>query len=102
MPRHTEPLSDTAIRNAKAKSSPYKLFDGGGLFVLVTTAGGKLWRLKYRVGGTEKLLSIGVYPDVSLREARRRRDDARELIAKGLDPVEQKKAAKAEAVCVAL
>ena len=101
MPRHTKPLTDTDIRNAKPKSSPYKLFDGDGLFMLATPAGGKLWRLKYRLGGKEKLLSLGVYPGVSLKEARRRRDEARELIAKGIDPGEQKKQAKAAAVAEA-
>jgi len=55
MPRTTEPLTDMVIKNAKPKSRPYKLFDGGGLFLLVSPAGGKLWRLKYRLGGMEKL-----------------------------------------------
>jgi len=96
MPRHTEPLTDTAIRNAKTKDKPYKLFDGKGLFMLVTVAGGKLWRLKYRLEGKEKFLSLGVYPDVGLKEARHRRDEARELIAKGIDPGEQKKQSKVE------
>ena len=67
MPRHTEPLSDTAIRNAKPKDVAFKLFDGGGLFLLVTPTGGKLWRLKYRFGGTEKLLSLGVYPPLGFK-----------------------------------
>jgi integrase len=98
MPRTTEPLTDTVIRNAKPKGKPYKLFDGGGLFVLITTAGGKLWRLKYRIGGAEKLLSLGVYPDVGLKEARSRREEARGLVAQGADPGERKKEAKAAAI----
>lgn len=92
------PLSDTSIRNAKAQTKPLKLFDGGGLFLLVTPAGGKWWRLKYRYGGKEKLLSLGVYPDVGLKDARRRRDDARGLLADGIDPGEQRKEIKAAAV----
>ena len=89
------PLSDSALRNAKAQSKPVKLFDGGGLFLLVTPAGGKWWRLKYRVGGKEKLLSMGIYPAVGLQEARKRRDEARERLAQGIDPSEHKRAVKA-------
>jgi integrase len=98
MPRRVKPLTDKDIQNAKPKGKPYSLFDGGGLFLLVAPAGGKWWRLKYRLGGKEKLLSLGVYPDVSLKEARRRRDDTRELIAKGIDPSVERKEAKAAAV----
>ena len=101
MPRITEPLTDAAIRNAKPKKKTCKLFDGGGLFVLITATGSKLWRLKYRLGGKEKLLSLGVYPEVGLKEARRRRDEAREQIAQGIDPGEQKKEAKALAAAEA-
>ncbi len=64
------PLSDTAIRTAKPTDKPYKLADEKGLFLLVTPAGGKWWRLKYRFGGKEKLLSLGTYPDVGLKDAR--------------------------------
>ena len=98
MPRRTEPLTDTTIRNAKPGSKPYKLFDGAGLFVLVAPTGGKLWRLKYRLGGKEKFLALGIYPDVGLKEARRRRDEAREMVAQGIDPGERKKEAKTAAV----
>ena len=77
-------LSDTAIRAAKPGPRPVKLFDANGLFLLLQSSGGKLWRLKYRYAGTEKKLSIGRYPDVGLKEARRRRDEAREMLAKGL------------------
>lgn len=70
-------LTDTAIRNAKPKTKPRKLFDSAGLYVLLTPAGGKLWRLKYRIGGKEKLLTLGQYPETPLKEARKRRDGAR-------------------------
>ena len=79
-------LTDTAVRNAKAKEKPYKLGDSGGLFVIVRPNGAKWWRLKYRFGGKEKQLSLGVYPDVSLHQARRRRDEHRQLLADGVNP----------------
>ena len=96
-------LTDTAIRNAKPKSRPYKLADEKGLFLLVSQSGGLLWRLKYRVNGVdldgqakrvEKLLSLGSYPDVSLKAARERRDAAREQQASGVDPAELKQREK--------
>jgi len=87
-------LTDTAIRNAKAKEKPYKLSDAGGLFLLVTPAGGRLWRVKFRVGGKEKLLSLGGWPDVSLANARKERDKAREALAGGADPAREKQLAK--------
>lgn len=80
------PLTDTAIKNAKHGLKPIKLFDERGLFLLLQPSGGKLWRLKYRILGIEKKLSLGVYPDVSLKEARKRRDEARTLLANGADP----------------
>ena len=83
-------LTDVAIKNAKAREKPYKMGDAGGLFLLVQPSGGKLWRLKYRVDGREKKLGIGTYPEVSLAEARKRRDDARELLAAGKDPSREK------------
>ena len=89
------PLSDTAIRNAKPQNKPYKMYDAGGLFLIITPAGGKWWRLKYRLGGKEKLLSLGTYPETGLKEARGKREDARRLIAQGIDPSAQKKAVKA-------
>ncbi|MDN7458177.1 tyrosine-type recombinase/integrase [Burkholderia cenocepacia] len=88
------PLTDIAIRNAKAGDKPQKLFDAGGLFLLVTPAGQRYWRFKYRIAGKEKLLALGVYPDVSLQAARKKRDDAREKLASGIDPGEAKKADK--------
>src|SRR3546814_5584132 len=86
-------LTDTAIRNAKPRSKPYKLGDSLGLLLLVQPSGGKRWRLKYRVDGREKKLGIGTYPEVSLIEARRRRDEARELIAAGKDASREKQPA---------
>lgn len=89
------PLTDTAIRNAKPATKPVKLADEKGLFLLVTPRGGKWWRHKYRFAGKEKLLSFGTYPDIGLKEARQRRDDARKLLAAGVDPGEHRKAHKA-------
>jgi integrase len=89
------PLTDVTVRTAKPRDKTYKLSDSGGLYLEVTPAGGKRWRWKYRVGGREKLLSMGVYPDVPLAAARARRDDARKLLANGVDPSVQRKAAKA-------
>ena len=90
-------LTDVAIRNAKPKEKPYKLGDALGLYLLVQPTGGKLWRLKYRVAGKEKKLGLGIYPDVSLAEARKRRDDARETVAAGKDPSQEKQRNKARA-----
>ena len=88
------PLTDTAIRSAKPKDKTFKLFDGGGLYLEVNPAGGKWWRWKYRFGGKEKRLSFGVYPDVSLKLAREKRDAARQQFAAGTDPAEARKAEK--------
>ena len=77
MPKRITPLTDTKVRTIKPAGKPQKLFDGGGLFLLVTPTGGKLWRLKYRFGGIEKLLTVGTYPQTSLAEARQKRDEAR-------------------------
>ncbi|MDP1637597.1 MAG: integrase arm-type DNA-binding domain-containing protein [Candidatus Nitrotoga sp.] len=89
------PLTDTAIRNAKPGAKPAKLFDERGLFLIVTPAGGKWWRFRYKFDDKEKLLSLGVYPDVGLKDARQRRDDVRKLLADGIDPGENRKAMKA-------
>lgn len=91
------PLTDIAIRTAKPRQKAYKLFDMQGLFVLVQPSGGKLWRLKYRFGGVEKKLSLGTYPLVSLRDARKKRDDARDLLADGKDPSFEKQREKLRA-----
>ena len=80
------PLSDTAIKNAKPRDKQYKLFDADGLFLIIAQNGGKWWRFKYRIEGKEKLLSLGTYPETSLKEARAKRDEVRTLIAKGEDP----------------
>ena len=96
------PLSDTSVRNAKAQDKALKLFDGGGLFLFVSPAGGKLWRLKYRFQGKEKLLALGAYPDISLKDARKKRDEAKELLAKDIDPAEVKREAKATAAALEL
>jgi len=89
------PLSDAAVRNAKPIGRPIKLFDERGLFLLISPAGGKWWRFRYRFGGKHKMLSMGVYPDVSLRDARERREAARKLLANNIDPGEERKAVKA-------
>lgn len=90
-------LTDIAIRKAKPGAKPIKLTDGAGMFLLVTPAGGKLWRLKYRIDGREKLLSIGAYPELSLADARKRRDEARAMIASGKDPSREKQRKKTRA-----
>ena len=93
-------LTDTAIRNAKPKEKPYKLADEKGLFLLVHPNGGRYWRFKYRFVGKEKLLALGIYPDVSLKEARERRDNARKQVAADIDPGQHRKALKAaKATC---
>ena len=89
------PLNDRQIRNAKPAAKPYKLADGGGLYLAVTPAGGKLWRLDYAINGKRKTLSIGKYPAVSLLEARQAAEQARADLAKGIDPAAVKKQAKA-------
>ncbi len=92
------PLTDVTVRTAKPKSKPYKLSDGGGLFLLVQPSGGKWWRYKYRFTGKEKLLALGGYPDVSLADVRERHSQARKALAAGNDPGEVKKEAKRLAV----
>ena len=84
-------LNDVAIRAAKPGPKPMKLSDDRGLFLLVQPSGGKLWRLKYRIAGKEKKLSLGRYPDVALKDARERGAEARKLIAAGIDPSEKKR-----------
>nr|WP_051554208.1 integrase arm-type DNA-binding domain-containing protein [Desulfobulbus elongatus] len=97
MPRKITPLTDIRVKSIKPQTTNIKLFDGGGLFLLVTPSGGKLWRLKYRFGGTEKLLTLGTYPQTSLLEARGRRTEARTLLDRGIDPGAVRKAQKAAA-----
>jgi integrase len=87
-------LTDVKVRNTKPQAKPYKITDGDGLFLLVKPSGSKYWRLKYFFAGKEKLLALGVYPDVGLIDARQRRDAARKTLADGIDPGEAKKEAK--------
>jgi integrase len=91
-------LTDAAIRKAKPVEKPYKLADSSGLYLLINPNGSKWWRFKYRVGGKEKLLALGTYPDTGLADARAKRDDARKLLAASIDPGEQRKAVKAAGV----
>lgn len=93
------PLTDLALRRAKPTEKTQKLFDGGGLYLEISPKDGRWWRLKYRFDGKEKRLALGVYPDVPLALARQRREDARQMLARGIDPSEHRKAvaqAKAE------
>ena len=85
------PLTDTAIRNAKPGRKPFKLSDGGGLFLLIEPRGSKLWRMAYRHAGKQKTLAFGIYPIVDLADARSRRDAARKLLDDGVDPSVQRK-----------
>jgi len=88
------PLTDTEVRKAKVQKKAYRLPDGRGLFLLVTPAGGKLWRWKYRHEGAEKVMTFGAYPDVPLADARERHTAARKLLATGVDPMAERKAEK--------
>ena len=90
-------LTAVEIRNAKPRGNRYKLFDGAGLYLEVNPNGARYWRLKYRFGGKEKRLALGVYPRVSIAEARERRDNAQRLLRDGGDPGAVKQAAKREA-----
>jgi len=106
MPKRVPELSPSAVANAKPEAKPYKLTDGGGLFLLVQPSGAKWWRWKYRRPdtGKENTLSLGTYPEVSLRIARERRGSARAQVAAGIDPGEKRheaKAAKIEAATAA-
>lgn len=88
-------LTDTEIRRSRPGDKPYRLADGQGLFLLVTSTGGRLWRWKYRFEGKEKLMALGQYPDVRLADARDRLVEARRLLASGVDPMATRKAEKA-------
>lgn len=87
-------LTDVKVKTAKPKEKPYKLADGGGMYLLINANGSKYWRMKYRFAGKEKMLSIGVYPDISLADAREKRNEARKILANGGDPGETKKGEK--------
>jgi hypothetical protein len=84
-------LTDTQVKNAKPRARPYKLGDGGWLYLLVKPSKAKLWRMAYRYHGREKLLALGAYPEVSLKEAREKRDAEKEKLRKGFDPSEARK-----------
>jgi len=89
-------LNDVTVRKAKPEAKPRKLSDGGGLYILIHPNGGKYWQLAYRFVGKQKTLALGVYPDVSLAAARKRRDEAREMLANSIDPGEAKQTQKRE------
>jgi integrase len=90
-------LTDAAVRNAKPGQKPYKLTDGGGLFLLVQPNGGKLWRYKFRLNGKEGLHSLGAYPDINLAAARDLHRAARTQVANGVNPVQSRQAERAQA-----
>lgn len=98
MPRLAKPLTETQIKSAKAREKNYKLFDGGGLYIEVPSVGSKRWRFKYSFDGREKLLALGIYPEVTLAEARDHREQARRLVRNGQDPSALRKAAKPQAI----
>ncbi|HXA47591.1 MAG TPA: Arm DNA-binding domain-containing protein [Burkholderiaceae bacterium] len=90
MPKLASPLVDSQPQNALPKSKPYKLSDGGGLYLLINTDGTKYWRMDYRFAGIRRTLSLGKYPSVSLVGARKLRTSARSLIDEGKDPLESR------------
>lgn len=94
-------LTELAIKKAKPRIKPYKLSDGGGMYLLIQPTGSKWWRLKYRFGGKEKMLSFGVYPDLGLPDAREQREQARKLLANDTDPGVLKKEIKQASLRVA-
>ncbi|MDE1568045.1 Arm DNA-binding domain-containing protein [Aquabacter sp. P-9] len=95
------PLTDTAVRNAKGKEMPYKLGDGGWLFLLVNPDGRRYWRLSFRFAGKQKTLALGTYPTVSLAEARKRRDTIKKQLAGGIDASVARQAEKRTAAVAA-
>lgn len=84
-------LTDRQLIALKPKAKPYRIFDGGGLHIYLSSAGGKLWRMTYRFNGVTRLLSFGAYPAVTLKMARDCRDETKSLIARGIDPSDHKK-----------
>lgn len=92
------PLTDVEVRSARPREKAYRLADGLGMYLEVSPTGGKYWRFKYRFAGKEKRLALGVYPDVSMKDARARRDEARRLLANGVDPGIERKVQKAASV----
>jgi hypothetical protein len=94
MPKLATPLLDIQPKNAKPQAKPYKLFDGGGMYLLVNPDGSKYWRMSYKFEGTERLLAFGKYPEISLANARKQRTAARESINSGIDPSQAKRIEK--------
>lgn len=94
-------LTARQISTAKHQDKPYKLSDGGGMYLLVNPNGSRYWRLKYRYAGKEKLLALGVYPDVTLADARNKRNEAKRVLAAGADPSDVKQSIK-EAKAIAM
>lgn len=94
MARTTIPLTATQIKNAKSKEKDYKLFDGGGLFLLIAKTGAKSWRLKYRLNNKGKVIALGIYPSTSLKDVREKREEYKSLIEKGINPIDEKKKEK--------
>jgi hypothetical protein len=88
-------LTKLQVEHAKPRAKPYKMFDGRGLYLEVSPSGARGWRFKYRIGGKEKRISLGVYPDVGLKDARDRLDEVRKQVAANIDPSERRKAEKA-------
>lgn len=95
MPKRVVPLTDTQVKNAKPKDKPWRLFDGGGLHLLINPDGSKYWRLKYLLHGKEKRIGLGVYPEVSLARARTKAADERRKLDEGIDPATERKESKA-------
>jgi len=89
------PLTDDAVSDAKPGAKPVKIFDERGLFLLVSPSGGKWWRFRYDFNGKENALALGVYPSVGLEDARKARDEARQLLAQGIDPAQVRRQEKA-------
>jgi len=94
MSRTSNKLTDTTVKQTRAKQKPFKLADGNGLFILIQPDGKRYWRLAYRYAGKQKMLALGVYPDIGLKEARSGREKARALLAQGIDPCDAKRQEK--------
>ena len=95
------PLTNIAIKSAKAKENPYKLFDCDGTFIQINKSGSMLWRMKYYFHGSEKLIAFGKYPEISLQETREKKFEARKLLDKGINPTQHRKEEKTDAVIAA-
>ena len=89
-------LTELQCKNFQLQDKSYKKFDGGGMFLLVKPSGNKYWHLKYKYAGKEKLVSLGVYPGISLKEARKKRDEVKIKISRNIDPVQEKRLVKNE------